>query len=85
MLGIRFKTKIKELKETNMTQFLDKSTDTNWKLILSEATTIKRHHSSILQRLRANLERSDGVRTVTQLVWVTDFTGSTFPFIATDV
>ena len=41
--------------------------------------------NSITQRLRTDLERSIGVTTATQLVWLTWFTGPTFPFPATAV
>ena len=41
--------------------------------------------SSITQRLRTDLGRSVGVTTVTQLVWLTWFTGQTFPLPATAV
>ena len=41
--------------------------------------------SSIKQRLRTYLERSVGVTTATQLVWLTWFTGLTFPLPATAV
>ena len=41
--------------------------------------------SSITQRLRTDLGRSVGVTTATQLVWVTWFTGPTFPLPATAV
>ena len=41
--------------------------------------------SSITQRLRADLGRSVGVTTATQLVWFTGFTGPTFPLTATVV
>ena len=41
--------------------------------------------SSITQRLRTDLGRSVGVTTVTQLVWLTWFTGPTFPLPAKDV
>ena len=39
--------------------------------------------SSIKQRLRTDLGRSVGVTTATQLVWLTWFTGPTFPLPAT--
>ena len=41
--------------------------------------------SSIKQRLRTDLGRSVGVTTATQLVWLTWFTGLTFPLPATVV
>ena len=41
--------------------------------------------SSIKQRLRTDLGRSVGVTTATQLVWLTWFTGPTFPLPATAV
>ena len=41
--------------------------------------------SSIKQRLRTDLGRSVGVTTATQLVWLTWFTGQTFPLPATTV
>ena len=41
--------------------------------------------SAITQRLRTDLGRSVGVTTATQLVWVTWFTGQTFPLPATAV
>ena len=41
--------------------------------------------SWITQRLRTDLERSVGVTTATQLVWLTWFTGPTFPLPATVV
>ena len=41
--------------------------------------------SSIKQRLRTDLGRSVGVTTATQLVWLTWFTGPTFPLPATTV
>ena len=41
--------------------------------------------SSIKQRLQTDLRRSVGVTTDTQLVWLTWFTGPTFPLPATAV
>ena len=41
--------------------------------------------SSIAQRLRTDLGLSVGVTTATQLVWLTWFTGPTFPLPATAV
>ena len=41
--------------------------------------------SSITKRLRTDLGQSVGVTTVTQLVWLTWFTGPTFPLPTTDV
>ena len=41
--------------------------------------------SSITQRLRTDLGRSVGVTTATQMVWLTWFTGQTFPLPATAV
>ena len=41
--------------------------------------------SSIKQRLRTDLGRSVGVTTATQLVWLTWFTGPTFPLPTTTV
>ena len=40
---------------------------------------------SITQRLRTDLGRSVGETTATQLVWLTWFTGQTFPLLATAV
>ena len=48
-------------------------------------TQTKSQKSSITQRLRADLKRSVGVTTATQLVWLTWFTGPTFPIPATAV
>ena len=46
---------------------------------------VKGQRSSITQRLRTDLGRSVGVTTATQLMWLTWFTGPTFPLPATAV
>ena len=48
-----------------------------------QSDNITPQKSSITQRLRTDLERSVGVTTATQLVWLTWFTGPTFPIPAT--
>ena len=48
-------------------------------------TQTTRQESSITERLRTDLGRSVGVTMVTQLVWLTLFTGPTFPLPATAV
>ena len=48
-------------------------------------TQITPQKSSITQRLRTDLGRSVEVTTATQLVWLTWFTGQTFPLPTTAV
>ena len=50
------------------------------KNLRSNATTQKRHQKSLItQRLLADLGRSVGVTTATQLVWLNQFTGPNLP------
>ena len=50
-----------------------------------KVTTQTPQKGSIKQRLRTDLGRSVGVTTATQLVWLTWYTGPTFPLPATAV
>ena len=50
--------------------------------VTTQTTPLK---SSITQRLRTDLGRSVGVTTAIQLVWLTWFTGPTFPLPETAV
>ena len=69
----------------DLTQSYDKSpyTHGNFKRAVTTQTTPQK--SSIKQRLRTDLGRSVGVTTATKLVWLTWFTGPTFPLPATAV
>ena len=58
------------------------ATETSKGAVKTQTTPQK---SSIKQRLRTDLRRSVGVTTATQLVWLTWFTGPTFPLPATTV
>ena len=71
----------------DLTQSYDKSPCTN-RNVQRAKWQHKQHNatkSSSTQRLRTDLGRSVGVTTATQLVWLTWFTGPTFPFPATAV
>ena len=72
-------------KEGDLTQSHDKSPYTNGNVKRAVTTQTTPQKSSIKQRLRTDLGRSVGVTTATQLVWLTWFTGPTFPLPATAV
>ena len=69
----------------DMTQSYDKSPYTHGNVKRAVTTHTTPQKSSIKQRLRTDLGRSVGVTTATQLVWLTWFTGPTFPLPATAV
>ena len=70
-------------KGRDLTQSSHKSPYTNRNVIRAKQTTPQK--SSITQGLRTDLGRSVGVPTATQLVWLTWFTGPTFPLPTTAV
>ena len=69
----------------DLTQSYDKSPYTHGNVKRAVTTQTTSQKSSIKQRLRTDLGRSVGVTTATQLVWLTWFTGPTFPLPATAV
>ena len=69
----------------DLTQSYDKSPYTHGNIKRAVTTQTTPQKSSIKQRLRTDLGRSVGVTTATQLVWLTWFTGPTFPLPATAV
>ena len=69
----------------DLTQSYDKSPYTHGNVKRAVTTQTTPQKSSIKQRLRTDLGRSVGVTTATQLVWLTWFTGPTFPLPATAV
>ena len=69
----------------DLTQSYDKSRLHPQKCQKGKVTTQTPQKCSIKQRLRADLGRSVGVTTAIQLVWLTWFTGRTFPLPATAV
>ena len=69
----------------DLTQSYDKSPYTHGNVKRAVTTQKTPQKSSIKQRLRTDLGRSVGVTTATQLVWLTWFTGPTFPLPATAV
>ena len=75
-----------EKKGRGLTQSYDKSHLQQQKCQKGKLTTqTTPQKSSITQRLRTDLGRSYGVTTATQLVWLTYFTGPTFPLLETAV
>ena len=82
-------TKVKKLRKRqkggDLTQSYDKSPYTHGNVKRAVTTQTTPQKSSIKQRLRTDLGRSVGVTTATQLVWLTWFTGPTFPLPATAV
>ena len=76
-------TKMYRQKGGDLTQSYDKSPYTNGNVKRAVTTQPTPQKSSIKQRLRTDLGRSVGVTTATQLVWLTWFTGPTFPLPAT--
>ena len=68
----------------DLTQSYDKSPHTHGNVKRAVTTQTTPQKSSIKQ-LRTDLGRSVGVTTATQLVWLTWFTGPTFPLPATAV
>ena len=75
----------KDKKGGDLTQSYDKSPYTHGNVKRAVTTQTTPQKSSIKQRLRTDLGRSVGVTTATQLVWLTWFTGPTFPLPATAV
>ena len=69
----------------DLTQSYDKSPYIHGNVKRAVTTQTTPQKSSIKQRLRTDLRRSVGVTTATQLVWLTWFTGPTFPLPATAV
>ena len=69
----------------DLTQSYDKSPYTHGNVKRAVTTQTTPQKSSIKQRLRTDLGRPVGVTTATQLVWLTWFTGPTFPLPATAV
>ena len=69
----------------DLTQSYDKSPYTHGNVKRAVTTQTTSQKSSIKQRLWTDLGRSVGVTTATQLVWLTWFTGPTFPLPATAV
>ena len=69
----------------DLTQSYDKSPYTHGNVKRAVTTQTTPQKNSITQRLRTDLGRSVGVTTATQLVWLTWFTGPTFPLPATAV
>ena len=67
----------------DLTLSYDKSPYTHGNVKRAVTTQTTSQKSSIKQRLRTDLGRSVGVTTATQLVWLTWFTGPTFPLPAT--
>ena len=81
MIVMHFKAKKEEIWLSPM---IKAPTPTEMSKVQSENTN-NATKSSIKQRLRTDLGRSVGVTTATQLVWLTWFTGPTFPLPATAV
>ena len=63
-------------KEGDLTQSYDKTPLYQQKIRNSKDNTQTPSKTSITQRLRTDLGRSDGVKTVIQLVWLNRFTGT---------
>ena len=81
----RMCSKLLRQKGGDLTQSYDKSPYTHGNVKRAVTTQTTPQKSSIKQRLRTDLGRSVGVTTATQLVWLTWFTGPTFPLPATAV
>ena len=77
---------LKGQKGGDLTQSYDKSPYTYGNVLKGKVKTqTTPQKSSIKQRLRTDLGWSVGVTTATQLLWLTWFTGPTFPLLATAV